>query len=117
MSRIDGAIAQGGTALYAATQQAYETARARAQREPGKIHAVVVMTDGKDESSNITLRELKAGLVHEDDQAPVRIFTIAYGKGAESSVLEQIAEAGKGSSAKGDVQDIVQVYRDMASFF
>jgi Ca-activated chloride channel family protein len=117
MGRIDGAIAQGGTALYSATQQAYKAARVRAQSEPGKIHAVVVMTDGKDESSTITLAQLKAGLASEDDRATVRIFTIAYGKGAEGSVLEQIAEAGKGSSAKGDVQDIVQVYRDMASFF
>ncbi|WP_224364069.1 VWA domain-containing protein [Hyalangium versicolor] len=117
LNRLDGTIAQGGTALYGATQQAYKVARARAQTEPGKIHAVVVMTDGKDESSTITLKDLKAGLVGEDDRAPVRIFTIAYGKGAEGSVLEQIAEAGKGSSAKGDVQDIVQVYRDMASFF
>jgi Ca-activated chloride channel family protein len=117
MTRIDGTIAQGGTALYAATQQAYKTARVRAQKEPGKIHAVVVMTDGKDESSSITLRELKGGLVSEDDRAPVRIFTIAYGQGAEGSVLEQIAEAGKGSSARGDVQNIIQVYRDMASFF
>jgi len=32
-------------------------------------------------------------------------------------VLEGIAEAGKGSSARGSVDDIVQVYRDMASFF
>ncbi|MBN1207129.1 MAG: VWA domain-containing protein [Myxococcaceae bacterium] len=117
MERIDGAIAQGGTALYAATQKAYQTARERAQREPGRIHAVVVMTDGKDESSTISLRQLTSGLVSEDERTSVRIFTIAYGQGAEGSVLEQIAEAGKGSSAKGDVQDIVQVYRDMASFF
>jgi Ca-activated chloride channel homolog len=76
-----------------------------------------MMTDGKDESSSLTLADLKKGLVSEDDRTPVRIFTIAYGKGAEGSVLDQIAEAGKGASAKGDVQDIVQVYRDMASFF
>jgi Ca-activated chloride channel family protein len=117
LNRIDGTIAQGGTALYGATQQAYKATTVRAQKEPGKIHAVVVMTDGKDESSTLTLAELKSSLVTEDDRSPVRIFTIAYGTGAEGSVLEQIAEAGKGSSAKGDVQNIVQVYRDMASFF
>ena len=116
LNRIDGTIAQGGTALYGATQQTYKAARARAQSEPGKIHAVVVMTDGRDEQQ-ATLAELKSSLNSEDDRSPVRIFTIAYGKGAEGGVLEQIAEAGKGSSAKGDVQDIVQVYRDMASFF
>jgi len=117
LSRIDGAIAQGGTALYSATEKAYLAARERAVKDPRKIHAVVVMTDGKDESSTITLEQLRKGIKTEDDRAPVRIFTIAYGSGAEGSILDQIAEAGRGSSAKGDVQNIVQVYRDMASFF
>jgi Ca-activated chloride channel family protein len=117
MSRIDGAIAQGGTALYSATERAYQAAQERARKDPRKIHAVVVMTDGKDESSTITLEQLRKGFNTEDDRSPVRVFTIAYGTGAEGSVLEQIAEAGRGSSAKGDVQNIVQVYRDMASFF
>ncbi len=116
--RIDSTIAAGGTALYAATESAYKVAQARARQSPGRIHAVMVMTDGNDESSNITLAQLKQALVSSDEQdAAVRVFTIAYGEGVEGRVLEQIAEAGKGSSAKGSVADIVQVYRDMASFF
>ena len=117
LNRVDGAIAAGGTALYGATQQAYAAARERARKAPEKIHAVVVMTDGRDESSTLTLAQLKSSLVSEDERTPVRIFTIAYGTAAESTILEQIAEAGQGSSAKGDVQNIVQVYQDMASFF
>lgn len=116
--RIDNTIAEGGTALYAATDAAYKVAQERARKNPGRIHAVVVMTDGNDESSAITLAQLKQGLTSSDEQdAAVRIFTIAYGEGVEGRVLEQIAEAGKGSSARGSVEDIVQVYRDMASFF
>ena len=117
-ARIDGTIAAGGTALYGATGAAYKVARERAQKNPGRIHAVMVMTDGNDESSTMTLAQLKQELVSSDEQdAAVRVFTIAYGEGVEGRVLEQIAEAGKGSSAKGSVEDIVQVYRDMASFF
>ncbi|MCP3142810.1 VWA domain-containing protein [Pyxidicoccus xibeiensis] len=116
--RIENTIASGGTALYGATEAAYKVAQARARQHPGRIHAVMVMTDGRDESSAITLAQLKTGLTSSDEQdSAVRVFTIAYGEGAEGGVLEGIAEAGKGSSAKGSVEDIVQVYRDMASFF
>ena len=117
LGRVDGIIADGGTALYSATQAAYQMARERARQTPEKIHAVVVMTDGKDESSTLTLAQLQQGLTASSEENPVRLFTIAYGQSAEGQVLERIAEAGKGSSAKGGVEDIVQVYRDTASFF
>jgi Ca-activated chloride channel family protein len=115
--RIDGVIASGGTALYDATAAAFQTANERAKSEPGRIHAVVVMTDGKDENSTMTLDVLENKLKSEGGETPVKVFTIAYGEQAGGEVLAHIAEAAKGSSAKGSVETIVQVYRDMASFF
>jgi len=115
--RIDGVIASGGTALYEATSQAYQKAAERAKTEPGRIHAVVVMTDGKDENSTLSLDELEHKLRIEGGEAPVKVFTIAYGEQAGGEVLGRIAEAAQGTSAKGNVETIVQVYRDMASFF
>jgi Ca-activated chloride channel family protein len=115
--RVDGVIAGGGTALYEAIRDAYGAAMARAKSDPGAIHAVVVMTDGKDEDSKLTLEELNRGLTVEGGGAPVKVFTIAYGEQAETDVLSRIAESAQGSSAKGSVENIVQVYRDMASFF
>mgnify|MGYP007014285864 CR=1 FL=1 len=47
----------------------------------------------------------------------MKVFTIAYGEQAGGEVLGRIAEAAQGTSAKGSVETIVQVYRDMASFF
>jgi Ca-activated chloride channel family protein len=115
--RIDGIIASGGTALYEATYQAYLKATARAKTDPNRIHAVVVMTDGKDENSGLTLDELVRQLAVEGGEAPVKVFTIAYGEQAGGEVLGRIADAAQGTSAKGNVETIVQVYRDMASFF
>lgn len=117
LGRVDNIIADGGTALYSATLAAYQAARERTLKEPGKIHAVVVMTDGRDEHSTITLEDLRKGMATSSEENPVRVFTIAYGQGAEGQVLERIAEAGKGSSARGNPENIVQVYRDMAAFF
>jgi len=114
-SRVDGIVAGGGTSLYDAIGKAYDMAQARAQKDPNQIHAVVVMTDGKDENSTMDLATLEGKFPKEE--ATVKIFTIAYGAEAESSVLDQIAEAAKGSSAKGSVDTIKDVYLDMASFF
>ncbi len=47
----------------------------------------------------------------------MKIFTIAYGDQADPTILAQIAEAAKGTSAKGRTATIVEVYRDMAAFF
>ena len=118
VSSIDGMIASGGTALYDAIAEAYRIAKLRAEKEPGKIHAVVVMTDGADTNSTLSLESLQRNFNGEDRMAsPVKIFTIAYGDQAQTKVLTQIADAAQGSSSKGSTQDIVQVYRDMASFF
>jgi Ca-activated chloride channel family protein len=115
VSRIDSVIADGKTALYDATAEAHGIAQGKAQAAPGTIHAVVVMTDGNDEGSQLTYSELMKRFGAED--APVKIFTIAYGDQVDSKILEQIADAAKGSSARGSPDTIAQVYRDMASFF
>jgi Ca-activated chloride channel family protein len=114
-SRIDGTMAGGGTALYDAIANGFDLASVNAQKNPNQIHAVVVMTDGKDENSKMTLAQLKAKFPTEE--AAVKVFTIAYGQQAEAKVLDEIAEAAKGSSAKGNLDTIKDVYLDMASFF
>ncbi|HEY3253680.1 MAG TPA: vWA domain-containing protein, partial [Polyangiaceae bacterium] len=115
--RVDGVSASGGTALYDAVSAAYREMLARADKDPSRIHALVVMTDGKDESSHLALEQLKAEFPQERQEANVKVFTIAYGNDASSQILSQISDAGEGSHSQGTVQNIVQVYRDIASFF
>jgi Ca-activated chloride channel family protein len=117
IGRIAGVTASGGTALYEAIASAYKTMRSRAESDRGKIHALVVMTDGKDENSQLTLEQLKKGFPREEEETQVKFFTISYGTNASSEVLSQVAEAGDGSHSEGTVTNIVQVYRDIASFF
>jgi Ca-activated chloride channel family protein len=95
---------------------AYQAIDQRARKEPERIHALVVMTDGKDEHGQATLAMVKQKLASEDE-APVKVFTIAYGSAAQGEALATIAEAGRGSQSLGTVENIVQVYRDIASFF
>jgi Ca-activated chloride channel family protein len=115
LDRLDWLIAGGGTALYDATAAAYQAALERAQRDPQRIHALIVMTDGVDEGSKMRLDDLARTLTREG--APVKVFTIAYGNEADPRVLGRIAEAAQGMSYKGSAETIVQVYEDVAAFF
>jgi Ca-activated chloride channel family protein len=115
-ARIREVVAEGGTALYDATASAWAASRERARKDPSRIHAIVVMTDGKDEGSELSLPALRNRLGGEGD-SEVKVFTIAYGDDADPAVLTSIAEAARGSSARGSASNIVQVYEEMASFF
>lgn len=117
--QLDAITAGGNTSLYDAIGSAYDHAQARTRARPGQIHALVVMTDGKDEgSTRMTLESLKAKLRPSSSttDAPVRVFTIAYGDQAESKYLAEIAEAAGGSFAQSNIDTIRQVFVDMASF-
>jgi Ca-activated chloride channel family protein len=84
-----------GTPLYDAIAAAYDEMTARA--EPGRINAIVLLSDGQDTDSAISLDSLvaKIGKASREggDVAPVRIFPIAYGEGADTGALQRIAEA------------------------
>ena len=84
-----------GTPLYDAIAAAYEEMTARA--EPGRINAIVLLSDGQDTDSSISLDSLIAQIGTSaregGDDAPVRIFPIAYGEGADTGALQRIAEA------------------------
>jgi Ca-activated chloride channel family protein len=114
-SRIDGVSADGGTALYDATLAAHDLLEARRKASGHRIRAVVVMTDGADTDSRHALDATVAGLSGE--QAGVSVFTIGYGDEPNQAALEAIARAGAGSFSKGNVDTIIQIFRDLASFF
>ncbi|HEX3528904.1 MAG TPA: VWA domain-containing protein [Thermoanaerobaculia bacterium] len=113
---VSGVFANGGTALYDAIAEAYDHAMAR--REPGRIAAIVVLSDGADTHSHLKLRELVDKLRTSGESGEgVRVFTIGYGKDAERSVLESIAEATRGRYYEGTPANIRTVFREISTFF
>jgi Ca-activated chloride channel family protein len=114
--RVRGLVADGDTALYDATDEA--VSRIAALHDPERINAVVVLSDGQDNSGQ-TLDDLLPHLTaHTGPEAnPIRVFTIAYGKGATVSILGKIASASDGQLYVGDTGDIETVYKGISSFF
>lgn len=116
--RIAGLIADGGTAIYDATDEA--VAQVKRLADTSRINAVVLLTDGEDtdstKSAEALIQELDA---QGDSSRRVRVFTIAYSAGAAGAAenLARIAEASGGKSYSGDEDDIETVYRSISSFF
>ncbi len=105
--------AGGGTALYDAVIYAYD--RLEDQRDPKRINAIVVMTDGKDESSRKSVHEIR--FKTSTAEVPVLIFTVAYGDDADMKVLRQIADWGDGRAYKSDLETIGKLYELISQFF
>jgi Ca-activated chloride channel family protein len=111
---IDSLFAGGETALYDAVDQAYTHLQ---QRPPDHIRALVVLTDGVDNKSKVQLNELLSKIHADAETHTIRIFTIAYGHDAQRSVLEQMANATQGKAYEGNPTNIVEVFRDISTFF
>jgi Ca-activated chloride channel family protein len=115
--RVSGLLPDGETAVYDATSDGYDAVRAL--HDDSRINAVVVLTDGQDNQSHMSLGSLVSKLKaqSQSEQQVVRVFTIAYGQGAERDKLAQIAKASGGEEFSGDPDEIEGVYRTISSFF
>ncbi len=81
------------TPLYAAVDT---FARERAAAwQPDRINAIVVLSDGRDETlaPTITAEQMIANLKGYHHQTPVLVFTLAYGAGADVETLKSISSA------------------------
>jgi Ca-activated chloride channel homolog len=112
---IAGLRAEGGTKLYDATSAARDWLSGNLRKDG--INAVVVLTDGKDTDSQLSLEQLEAELKKsgfESDQR-IAVFTVGYGNAGEFSpdVLKQIASANGGYYSQGDPASIAKLMANL----
>jgi len=107
--------ASGGTRLYDAALEARNWLSSNLR--DNAINAVLILTDGEDSGSNITLDQLAAELEKSGFSSDERIgfFTVGYGKEGEfdPEVLMKIAELNGGYYRKGDPETIADVMADL----
>ena len=111
---VESLFPGGQTALYDAVDQAYTHLQ---ERPADHIRALIVLTDGDDNTSKEALSDLIKKIHADGETHTIRIFTIAYGRDAQKSVLEQIATATQGKAYEGTPGNIVEVFRDISTFF
>jgi Ca-activated chloride channel family protein len=118
--RVQTIFAEGETALYDAVLRGRDLAEASSKADKKHIHAVVVLTDGEDNRSQVKLGELTdklAALEAAEQGGAPRVFTIGFGREASAEALRQIADRTGGAYYHGDVDSIRSVYEEIASFF
>ncbi len=83
-----------------------------------RINAIVAMTDGKENSSSVSLQQLTRKLqAQAGTDLPVVVFCIAYGRGADYSALSALAEASGGFAREGDTATIQDLYKVLSTYF
>ncbi|MEM7726555.1 MAG: extracellular solute-binding protein [Cyanobacteria bacterium P01_A01_bin.45] len=112
---ISSLRADGGTALYDATLNARNWLQQNLRKDA--INAVLVLTDGEDSGSRISLQQLGQELQKSGFSSDQRIgiFTVGYGKEGEFSpdVLKQMAESNGGYYSKGDPETISRLMANL----
>ena len=110
MAFVSGLSADGSTMLYDAVEAGRNWLRRT--RRPGEILAVVVLTDGKDSGSKLSLGALEADLrksgFASDDR--IGVFTIGYGNWGDydAGALRRIAESNGGVFVEGTPDSILK---------
>ena len=116
LQQVDSLFAEGGTELYDAIDAGYQHL-AGVPDPDAKIQAVVVLTDGEDTQSGMKLEQLMARIRYNGENRAIHVFTIAYGKDARKDILQKIADATQAKFYEGNPQNIVEVFRDISTFF
>ncbi len=115
LRRAFGGLQAGGeTALLDAVRAAFERLQEEGNRD--HINAIVAMTDGIENASSTSLRELTEKLARES-RVPVVVFAIAYGDDADYPTLEAIVQASGGRVWEGTPETIRNLYRIISTYF
>jgi len=116
LTAIDGLEDGGDTALLDGVNRAYK--ELQRLNDPERINAIVVMTDGQENASHITIWDLADKLERGNQTGvPVVIFAIAYGRDADYGTLEQLAESTGGQVREGTVETIRELYKILSTYF
>ncbi len=112
--QIDRLAASGNTALIDGVWEAYT--RLMTEGNPKAINAIVVMTDGQENSSRQTLSAMQRRIQQEAGMQIV-IFTIAFGSDADEKLMRTMAEMGGGQYRRADETDIEDLYKIISTYF
>ena len=112
-SAVDSLFAEGDTALLDGVYVAHQRLRDLGDQE--RINAIVVMTDGLENNSQISVRALVREM--QNSELPVVVFSIAYGSDADMNTLEAISEPTGGQVREGDLETIRDLYKILSTYF
>ncbi|MFN3371940.1 MAG: extracellular solute-binding protein [Chloroflexus sp.] len=105
--------AAGRTALFDALVLGKQTLDKLPLAADDRIQAIVLLSDGADNSSRASLDEIRRLF----DESGISIFPVAYGSDADRNVLDLIAELSRTIVVVGDTGDIAQIFENLSRYF
>jgi Ca-activated chloride channel homolog len=105
--------AEGKTAVFDALEVAHQSLEALPRSDEDRIRAIVLLSDGQDNASMITLNQLAQTF----EESGISIFPVAYGADADTAMLEQIADFSRTIVVSGDSGNIAQIFEDLSRYF
>lgn len=105
--------ASGKTAVFDAVELARQSLARLPDTGEERIKAIVLLSDGADNSSRITIQQLQSNF----EETGVSIFPVAYGADADRDVLNAIAEFSRTIVVVGDTGDIAQIFENLSRYF
>ncbi|MBG1270607.1 VWA domain-containing protein [Nostoc sp. WHI] len=112
---VSGLKVDGGTALYDAAIFARNWLQQNLRKDA--INAVLILTDGEDSGSQISLEQLEKELPKSGFNSDQRIafFTVGYGNEGEfnADALKKIADLNGGYYSQGDPESIAKLMADL----
>jgi Ca-activated chloride channel homolog len=107
--------AEGKTAIFDGLVAGKQALDDLAPPEDGedRIKAIVLLSDGQDTASTMSLDQLAA----EFEESSISIFPVAYGKDAAVDELQKIVDFSRTILVKGDTGDIGQIFDNLSRYF
>ncbi|MBV8488120.1 MAG: VWA domain-containing protein, partial [Planctomycetaceae bacterium] len=115
LNSIRSALPEGQTAMYDAIKLAFDDLQRT--DTTGVISAIVVLSDGLDNRSSCSIDELVRAIQVDDERKLTRVFTIYYGTDANKADMEKISNSTRARAYDGTPENIIKVFKDIATFF
>ncbi len=117
ITRVSGISEGGETRLYDAIT--FALAELQDKGNPEHIRSIVVLSDGIDTMSQISFGQL----IQEINQyaleggSAIKLFTIGFGDDADTAALQKIADPTGGKQYDATPENIIEIYKQIATFF
>lgn len=105
--------AAGKTAVFDALDVARQSLENLPPTDEERIRAIVLLSDGADNASTITLDQLAQNF----EELGISIFPVAYGEDADEAILQSIADFSRTIVVKGGTGDIAQIFENLSRYF
>lgn len=118
--RVSGLIANGNTALYEAVcDAANQMAVLREEDEAAgesRLYGIILLSDGEDTVGDVTENQMFATCLPTNAEADgFRIYPIAFGDAADTSILQRMANVTGGRMFTADPTSISNVYLSISA--